>query len=317
VPADFGALAAMNQYAPGCCNTIESFLTIRAPSGLAGHFTTFECAVHGISDADVLTKIRKNIKAKFSPPETKHPGPKLFRRSFAFFDPREKKYAIQFMGADASVVRSSFRSLCSMKVLPNTVPQFAAYATLPSLYYLALVILYGFLFKILSYYPFGRKLLLAFPELFSFGVFSHNGPNEKQLRDTSFSMTIYSCGFEGRLPEVEHVDSQEISEGTLHREISAVSGSRIYNDSPKEGTAAVNNKKHVKVVIEGPEPGYVATPIIFVALAQSLLSERSKMPAGGVFTPAAAFHKCPEIFHRLNSAGIKITVYRLGGKKDK
>lgn len=43
--------------------------------------------------------------------------------------------------------------------------------------------------------------------------------------------------------------------------------------------------------ITGPEPGYAATPILFIKCARTLLFERAKV-LSGVLTPAAAFANC-------------------------
>lgn len=55
--------------------------------------------------------------------------------------------------------------------------------------------------------------------------------------------------------------------------------------------------------------GYVATPIIFVELAQCLMEERSLLPVkgGGVFTPGAVFYQST-LIDRLKKAGIEFTV---------
>jgi short subunit dehydrogenase-like uncharacterized protein len=56
------------------------------------------------------------------------------------------------------------------------------------------------------------------------------------------------------------------------------------------------------------QPGYVATPIIFLELAQCLLEERGSLPAqGGVFTPGALFADSG-LIDRLRRAGIDFTV---------
>jgi short subunit dehydrogenase-like uncharacterized protein len=60
--------------------------------------------------------------------------------------------------------------------------------------------------------------------------------------------------------------------------------------------------------VSGPEPGYVATPIIFVQLAKCLLEERTTLPAqGGVYTPGGLFYKS-SLIARLKDAGIGFTV---------
>lgn len=65
--------------------------------------------------------------------------------------------------------------------------------------------------------------------------------------------------------------------------------------------------RHVEAEVRGPEPGYVATPIIFAALAQCLLAERATVPRG-VLTPGAAFYDSETVFDRLSRAGISFKV---------
>lgn len=57
-----------------------------------------------------------------------------------------------------------------------------------------------------------------------------------------------------------------------------------------------------------PEPGYVATPLIFVELAKCLVEEREGLPMqGGVCTPAAVFYKST-LIDRLKTVGIDFSV---------
>jgi len=279
VPADFGVLYAMRQFPTNLCQSIESFLMLICPEGLGGHFTTYECAVHGIGDAEALKSIRRQIDAKY--PKPSQLGPKTARKGSYFFDERLNKYAIPFMGADASVVRSSQRG-ASMLFQDDVQqwPQYAAYVTIENAYYLTLTALYGTIFSSLASYQWGRNLLLSAPGVMSAGVFSHDGPTEIQLANTSFEMHFYGVGY-----------------------------STAKSDDA-EGTDQLPDKLvHIKV--SGPEPGYVATPIIFVTLALDLLAEtdRDLMPKGGVFTPGAAFFKKLDgLINKLNSAGINFDI---------
>ncbi len=57
-----------------------------------------------------------------------------------------------------------------------------------------------------------------------------------------------------------------------------------------------------------PEPGYVATPLIFVELAKCLMEERESLPIqGGVCTPAAVFYEST-LIDRLKTVGIDFSV---------
>lgn len=70
---------------------------------------------------------------------------------------------------------------------------------------------------------------------------------------------------------------------------------------------AKDDAKTVKTRVSGPEPGYVATPIIFIVLAKLLLACRDEM-SSGVLTPGAAFGHLPSVFDKLNEVGVKFEV---------
>lgn len=302
VPADIGTLYASSFFRsdkqgdstsnaspetqpliPGdLCSGIESYLTIHTgPLGLAGHYATFESAVHGFGDAPALARVRKELNAERQkrerekeersfPQAKKQVGPNLKRHAGAFYEPRLKSWCLPFPGADPSVVRRSQLYLSEEDKteggycgeVPPT--QYAAYFTLPSFYSLMLFFAFGFIFKILAGSSLGRKLLLRFPKLFTNGLFSHEGPSQRQLEETSFSMTLFTSGY-NTLEEVK--------------------------SSPAKPT------KQLVVSVKGPEPGYVGTPAMFVqcykTFVEEVLPAASKSSSirarGGVLTPAVTF----------------------------
>ncbi|XP_036309433.1 saccharopine dehydrogenase-like oxidoreductase isoform X5 [Pipistrellus kuhlii] len=114
---------------------------------------------------------------------------------------------------------------------------------------------------------------LPFPWLFSFGYFSKQGPTQKQLDGTSFTMTFFGQGY-------------------------------------SHSTPTENNKPNIRVCtqVKGPEAGYIATPIAMVQAAMTLLNDASNLPTvGGVFTPGAAFCRT-KLIDRLNKRGIEFSV---------
>ncbi len=135
VPADFGVLHASRQFLPQQCSSVESIFVLDAPKGFVAHFTTYECAVHGLGDASAVRKIRKDIDIMYHPPKISHPAPKLPKRAgvtdgdIFHFDSRVNSHIIPFMGADVSVVRSSQRSLSMMTGI-TTWPAYAAYTAI-------------------------------------------------------------------------------------------------------------------------------------------------------------------------------------------
>lgn len=103
------------------------------------------------------------------------------------------RYCFRFPGSDASVVRSSQRQR-ALLLGHSSFPRYAAYFTVPSRFWAAMVALVGSVFQRLAQYECGRRLLLRFPGVFTLGAFSAQGPSQAELDDTSFSMTVSQGG---------------------------------------------------------------------------------------------------------------------------
>lgn len=138
------------------CTAVESYLSLQGgKDGVAGHYATFESAVHGFASAGELRKLRKDYAAKH--PETArlpvYAGggmQKLKRHDGPFWAKAVKQWAIPFMGSDAAVVkrtqRESYRQMLQSKgaaaatssggssaAAAQSLPvQYAAYAIVPS-----------------------------------------------------------------------------------------------------------------------------------------------------------------------------------------
>ncbi len=74
---------------------------------------------------------------------------------------------------------------------PPPLRRYGAFFTVSSLFWVSVVAVVGGVFGFLARFGWGRRLLLAFPRLFSFGFFSHAGPTRKQMQATSFAMTFF------------------------------------------------------------------------------------------------------------------------------
>lgn len=207
--ASFGAgLLSAAGYLP---TGIDSFVALSGgPAGLAVHYATYESAVHGFGSADELRAIRKRFAAAHPEAAAALPifGRRLARHGGLFFDARTGAYAFPFLGADASIVRRTQRTGVATGALaarPDpaagvaaAVPlQYAAYVTLPSKWVAALFLAYGSVFQLLARFSLGRRLLLAFPRLFTHGLFSHEGPTRAQIAGARFAMTFFVQGERG------------------------------------------------------------------------------------------------------------------------
>jgi short subunit dehydrogenase-like uncharacterized protein len=250
VPADMGTLFLQRYFAEkgGTCHSITSYLTLQSgPSGAHVHNTTWNCAVMGMGDVRALGRVRKQMEVvelhfEGKKPRVK-PGP-FWNKGIA---PRGA-YCMLFPGADASVVRMSQRHQ-TVDNAAYVATYYGAYFTVAQRSSLLYLFIFGFLFKTLCQYGWGRSLLMRFPRFFSAGLFSSRGPSATQLAETSFRM-------------------QFVAEGTL--------------PTLAEGNSTVRGS------VSGEEPGYVATPKVLLACARVLLNEGDAMHTG-VLTPAAAF----------------------------
>uniref|UniRef100_A0A8C3G668 Saccharopine dehydrogenase-like oxidoreductase n=1 Tax=Cyclopterus lumpus TaxID=8103 RepID=A0A8C3G668_CYCLU len=182
-----------------------------------------------------------------------------------------QQYTVPFMGSDPSVVKRTQRFL--VEEHQDKPVQYGAYAGIGGIGNIIKLMFAGMMFWVLVKFSFGRNLLIKHPEFFSFGFFSKAGPTRKQMDESSFQFAFYGEGY---------TDGQDPSQGKPNGKICTL--------------------------VQGPECGYVATPIAIVQAALTMLNEPTALPkTGGVYTPGAAFAKTT-LTDRLNKHGIKFSV---------
>ncbi|XP_043916122.1 saccharopine dehydrogenase-like oxidoreductase [Protopterus annectens] len=175
IPADMGVLFTKNEL-KGNLTAVESFLSFNSgPESGSIHDGTWQSAVHGIADQENLKKLRKQIGQKPLPVV----GAKLKRRGALFYSNELKQYAVPFMGSDPSVVKRTQRYL--HENLQESPTQYGAYVGVGGVPSVVKLMFAGLIFWILAKFSFGRKLLITFPEFFSFGHFTKQGPSRKQV----------------------------------------------------------------------------------------------------------------------------------------
>ncbi|XP_037366223.1 saccharopine dehydrogenase-like oxidoreductase [Talpa occidentalis] len=267
IPADLGVLYTKSKM-NGTLTAVESFLTLHSgPEGLCIHDSTWKSAVYGFGDQSNLKKLRKKSNLKPVPII----GPKLKRRWLISYCRELNSYSIPFLGADVSVVKRTQRYLHENS--EESPVQYAAYLTVGGITSVIKLMFAGLFFLFFARFGIGRQLLIKFPRLFSFGYFSKQGPTQKQMDASSFTMTFFGQGY-------------------------------------NQGFGADKSKPNIKICtqVKGPEAGYVATPIAMVQAAMTLLNDASSLPkGGGVFTPGAAFSRT-KLIDRLSQRGIEFSV---------
>lgn len=267
IPADLGVIYTRNKM-NGTLTAVESYLTIHSgPEGLCIHDGTWKSAIYGFASQSSLRKLRNSANLKPVP----FIGPKLKKRWPVSYCRELNTYSIPFMGADMSVVKRTQRYL--HEVLEESPVQYAAYVAVGGITSVIKLMFAGLFFLFFVKLGIGRQLLMKFPWLFSFGYFSKQGPTQKQIDGSSFTMTFFGQGY-------------------------------------TQGLSTDKNKPNIRICtqVKGPEAGYVATPIAMVQAALTLLNDASDLPkAGGVFTPGAAFSRT-KLIDRLNQRGIEFSV---------
>ena len=337
IPADIGTLYTALQFPPPSrCEHVHMYHTFSSSGGAGGaaaHATTFAAAVHGFAGSDQMRKQRKELFTKLEAQHTgasKGPerlGPKLVTPRGPVWNKALQKYAFLFPGADAAVVRTTQRTLTPLLQPPaasgtggagaagdagatdaadaaadavtataeqgqaargssqHLLPQFGASFCVGSAKYAALTTLMGGLFNMLASRNWGRKLLLRNPKAFTLGLFSEEGPSQAFLDGASFRTVFFGKGWAN------------------------------VAETPPSPTTPFDME--VVCSVSGPEPGYVATGRMVVALARALLEDRELFAfEGGVFTPGALFGSSggakgvERLVERLAPLGISFQVER-------
>ncbi|XP_077286264.1 saccharopine dehydrogenase-like oxidoreductase [Arctopsyche grandis] len=257
IPADLGVIFLQQKF-NGQLNSAETYLENSVDpkyykfGDASIHYGTWESLVYGIAEQKELGPLRKQLYPQKLPQML----PKLKARSIIHKSNIVNKWCLPFPGSDRSVVYRSQRYLHETE--EKRPAQMSAYVAFPSLFSLLMVLFVFAIIGVMAQFKFGRKLLLKYPRLFSFGFISHEGPAEELMNNTKFTMLLYGRGW----------DEKEVD----------------VNGKP--------TTKSLKVRVSGTNPGYGATVTALIYSGITILKEADKMPGkGGVIAPGAAFAK--------------------------
>ena len=129
----------------------------------------------------------------------------------------------------------------------------------------------------LARFSFFRNLLIKYPDFFTLGVFKSNGPSAQQLAETSFESRFVAKGY-GKNDDMSAEPSIEMM-----------------------------------TMVQGPEPGYVTTPICVVGCAAMLLNHQESIPFG-VLTPGSAFNNVLDsLLDRFAQRGLHFSIVSKSG----
>ena len=285
IPSDVGSLYTMDQvhriHGEAVVSGIEAIFTLKmGQHGMVGNIGTWSSLVHSLSGRKTLLAVRKQLRSKYAAEgggSVKRLGSPT-KPSPVRYDERLRKWVLLFPGADSAIVRNT-QTQMAVRGYTAVLPYFSAFFTMPSIFHVALMFMFGLLLQVLSLSSYTRRLMLDYPRLFSFGMFSHDGPSQQQMEDTSLTFDFFASG---------------------------------YPTATSDPSLPLQPLLHTQVHM--PEPGYVATPILAVQAALTILDDRAaatrKLPIG-VLTPGAAFRQT-DLVSRLTGAGIRFVVAKGG-----
>nr|XP_018917009.1 PREDICTED: saccharopine dehydrogenase-like oxidoreductase [Bemisia tabaci]XP_018917010.1 PREDICTED: saccharopine dehydrogenase-like oxidoreductase [Bemisia tabaci]XP_018917011.1 PREDICTED: saccharopine dehydrogenase-like oxidoreductase [Bemisia tabaci] len=258
IPADLGTIFLQKHFEGGL-NSVEIFLKPGAiktdkkiKRGAAIHYGTWASAVYGLAHANELSSIRSKLYPQRLPafqPKLK-PRPVIHKNEVV-----NGRWCLPFLGADRSVVMRSQRHFYDTgKERPV---QVCTYMVVQNFLAVIGLIIFGAFFLLMSNFELGRKILLQYPKLCSFGFVSHEGPPEEQEKHTVISFVFHGKG---------------------------------WSEKEKADSLLPNKTVISKITLKSPGYGFTATAVILSAVM--ILKESKNMPSsGGVYPPAAAFAK--------------------------
>lgn len=273
VPAELGLMFNSRQWVPPMVvNWVEAYLCLESEKRIVGNFATYESAVLGVANAQVLRELRRSRPKR---PRPQIPGPPPPKGPTIEHQKELGLWAVGLPSADSAVVRRTLTTLAEnpcglpgMNESPDQISKREAFWSTvkpahfgvkigtKSLLGTLRIITVGVFIGLLGSCSFGRWLLLKFPEVFSLGWFRKKGPTEEEVESATFKMWFVGQGF-----------------------------------SDSSTTSLANKKPDYEIItrVMGPEIGYTTTPIILVQCALIILSQRGNLPKGGVFPPGIVF----------------------------
>ncbi|XP_005100947.1 saccharopine dehydrogenase-like oxidoreductase [Aplysia californica] len=278
VPADMGVLHMRQQFGEGELTNVEAVLnTQHGPEGGALNTGTMESAMCAIANASEVEKLRRSLF-----PE---PLPKLDyylpKRLPFTYSKETKKWVLPFPGTDESVVNRTVRELLANGRLEKPI-EFVTYIGCQRYVNVVKLVAFAASFSVFSYFRIGRYLFSKYPDTLSSGFFKSEGPSQKQINESTFTMEFIGYGF-----------SEE-----------------------SKGSGSKKPDKIIQTKISGPDLGYGATPICLIQCAVTLLKSRDKIrQKGGVLTPGSVFIDT-DLIARLDRHGVKFSTVATGAGTD-
>lgn len=275
IPADLGVIY-VNQNFEGVLNSVVSYLEFEGPPKSSGpliNYGTWETLVYNVSSVNKLKEIRRELFPQRLPSFK----PKLNFPILPHTSDIVDGWVLPFPGADRSVMKRTQRYFYESE---NKRPiQVNTLFVLKSFIQIIFMTIWAVIFLLFTRFSFGRKLLLDYPDIFSFGFFSKKQPSRETIENSWFQITFYGEGWKEKLANKNDQYPQDCDKKIVAR-------------------------------VRGKNPGYGSTCICLVAAAITVLKEKDKMAGngkGGVYPPGAAFANT-SLIEILNENGVTFDI---------
>jgi short subunit dehydrogenase-like uncharacterized protein len=259
VPSDFG-IAYLKENNPDIrFDQVESYLLAKDAKGKSINHGTFDSLVGAIQHWSQIKVVARRVRDKFFT----RPYEPMFALKKSLLPRKDailNQWTMPFWETDKLVVRRT--QMISYAQDPDDYPvQFEPYMYIPNpIFYVVLVSFLPFFLLLCLFGP-TRKYVQDYPELFTLGIFSKDGPTDKQVKNSSFEQYMVAKGWR---------------KNTL-------------NGKQPTSKPDVTKLLHIK----GPEVAYDATSIFILLSGITIIDELEQQTdvKPGVLTPGLAFRK--------------------------
>lgn len=242
IPTEMGLLYAEQQF-PGTLHSADVYMQVWDKGPLIGpsiNYGTWHSAVYLFTRTRELQAIRKKLftDKTFAFPEPKLETKVIHKSTAATL---KDKWCVPYANIDQGVSERTQRYFYAIdKKRPVQMREYFSLGSsiIPSL----VAIFYAALMFVITRFDFGVKLLLDYPQIFSFGAVSKAGPSKLKFKSAQFKHTFHCKGW-------------------------------------ANGAAVTVQPTHEMVtVVRGSNPAYGATCVALLLSALTLIEERDKVP---------------------------------------
>lgn len=239
-------------------NAIEVFMHLRpGPSGLRFNHGSWDSFLQAIGNWWRIWSLERKVHKQLYP----KPLPKFKHTTESHCLPFTWTHTegINFPAPDVDTTVSKKSNAYLYNFKKERPIYLTKYATIDNWWVILLMAIWVVTVGPLVLCSLGRKLLMAYPRVLSFGLFSKEGPSEKQIDEASFECIIRATGWKGK------------------------------KLSPDEEPSTPPDHQVIGCIM-GPELAYPGTSQCLIQSAITIVKERGKIDVkGGVVTPRVVF----------------------------